>query len=137
MEIEGPEYETAALMGSNCMIADIKAVALANDICNELGMDTISAGGTVGFAMECYEKGLLGEDFPIKLNWGNAEAQRELLQMMAFRKGVAGKLFADGTKVASQKSEKEVKICYQYLWDGTFGHQSFRFFNYGCCYGSC
>lgn len=107
-EIEGPEYETAALMGSNCMIADIKAVALANDICNDLGMDTISAGGTVGFAMECYEKGLLGKDFPLKLNWGNAEAQRELLQLMAFRKG-AGQIFADGTKVASEKIGKDSK----------------------------
>jgi aldehyde:ferredoxin oxidoreductase len=104
-EIEGPEYETAALMGSNCMIANIKDVALANDICNELGMDTISAGGTVGFAMECYEKGLLCDDFPVKLNWGNASAQRELLQLMAFRKG-AGQIFADGTKEAAKKIGK-------------------------------
>jgi len=104
-EIEGPEYETAALMGSNCEISSIKDIALANDICNDLGMDTISAGGTVGFAMECYEKGLLGNDFSIKLNWGNAEAQRELLTLMAYRKG-AGEIFADGTKVASKKIGK-------------------------------
>jgi aldehyde:ferredoxin oxidoreductase len=107
-ELEGPEYETAALMGSNCMIANIKDVALANDICNDLGMDTISAGGTVGFAMECYENGLLGNNFPVKLNWGNAEAQRELLNLMALRKG-AGEIFADGTKAASKKIGKESK----------------------------
>lgn len=105
-EIEGPEYETAALMGSNCMIANIKDVALANDLCNDLGMDTISAGSTVGFAMECFERGLLGNDFPIKMKWGDASAQRELLISMAHRKG-AGEIFADGTKVASQKIGKE------------------------------
>lgn len=104
-EIEGPEYETAALMGSNCMISNIKDVALANDICNDLGMDTISAGGTVGFAMECYETGLFTDTKGLKLNWGNAEAQRELLHQMAFRKDL-GEIFADGTKVASQKIGK-------------------------------
>lgn len=104
-EIEGPEYETAALMGSNCMISNIKDVALANDICNDLGMDTISAGGTVGFAMECYEKGLFTDTKGLKLNWGNAEAQRELLKQMAFRKDL-GEIFADGTKVAAKKIGK-------------------------------
>ncbi len=105
-EIEGPEYETAALMGSNCEISNIKDIALANDICNDLGMDTISAGGTVGFAMECYEKGLLKNTGELKLNWGNAEAQRELLTQMAFRKGL-GEIFADGTRVATKKIGKE------------------------------
>jgi len=104
-EIEGPEYETAALMGSNCMISNIKDVALANDICNDLGMDTISAGGTVGFAMECYETGLFTDTKGLKLNWGNADAQRELLHQMAYRKDL-GEIFADGTKVAAQKIGK-------------------------------
>ena len=104
-EIEGPEYETAALMGSNCEISNIKDVALANDICNDLGLDTISAGGTVGFAMECYEKGFISDKDGLKINWGNAEAQRELLRQMAFRKGL-GQIFSDGTRDAAKKIGK-------------------------------
>ena len=104
-EIEGPEYETAALMGSNCEISSIKDIALSNDICNDLGLDTISAGNTVGFAMECYERGLLENTNGLKLNWGNAEAQHELLRLMVYRKGL-GELFADGTRDAAKKIGK-------------------------------
>jgi aldehyde:ferredoxin oxidoreductase len=102
-EIEGPEYETAAFLGSGCEINNIKDVAWGNEICNDLGLDTISAGGTVGFAMECFEKGLLPKES--KLNWGNAEAQRELLNQMAYRKGL-GEIFADGSKQAAIKLDK-------------------------------
>ncbi len=107
-EIEGPEYETTAFFGSNCEVNDIKDVALVNEMCNDLGLDTISAGGTVGFAMECYEKGLVENWDGIDLTWGNAKAQRKLIEMMAFRKGV-GKLFADGTKAAALKIGKGSK----------------------------
>jgi aldehyde:ferredoxin oxidoreductase len=102
-EIEGPEYETAAFLGSGCEINNIKDVAWGNEICNDLGLDTISAGGTVGFAMECFEKGLLPKES--NLNWGNAEAQRELLKQMAYRKGL-GEIFADGSKQAAIKLDK-------------------------------
>ncbi|MFA4852811.1 MAG: aldehyde ferredoxin oxidoreductase family protein [Bacteroidales bacterium] len=104
-EIEGPEYETAALMGSNCEISSIKDIAISNDICNDLGLDTISAGSTVGFAMECYERGLLDNTGGLKLDWGNAEAQHELLKLMVYRKGI-GKIFADGTREAAKKIGK-------------------------------
>ncbi|NIS52922.1 MAG: aldehyde ferredoxin oxidoreductase, partial [Phycisphaerae bacterium] len=53
----GPEYETLGLMGTNLLIDDPKVVAIGNDIANRLGLDTISAGAMVGFAMECFEKG--------------------------------------------------------------------------------
>jgi aldehyde:ferredoxin oxidoreductase len=99
--IEGPEYETAAFLGSGCEVGDVKAVALANEICDDLGMDTISAGVTCSFAMECYEKGLLDSWDGLRLDWGNAEAQRELLTKMAFREGV-GEVFADGTRTAAR-----------------------------------
>lgn len=104
-EIEGPEYETAALMGSNCEISSIKDIALSNDICNDLGLDTISAGSTVGFAMECYERGLLDNTGGLKLDWGNAEALHELLKLMVYRKGL-GKIFSDGTRDAAKKIGK-------------------------------
>jgi aldehyde:ferredoxin oxidoreductase len=114
-EIEGPEYETAAFLGSSCEIADIKAIAFGNEICNDLGLDTISAGGTVGFAMECYEKGLIENTLGLKLNWGNDVAQRELLHQMAYRTGL-GETFADGTREAALKIGKgsmdfAIQIC--------------------------
>jgi aldehyde:ferredoxin oxidoreductase len=101
-EIEGPEYETAAFLGSGCEILDCKDLTLANVICDDLGIDTISAGVTCSFAMECYEKDLLDDWNGIELTWGNAEAQRELLKRMAHRQDV-GQIFADGTRIASQK----------------------------------
>jgi len=101
-EIEGPEYETTAFLGSGSMVNNIKDVSWANEICNDLGMDTISAGVTCSFAMECYEKDLLDEWDGLKLDWGNAEAQRELLKKMAMREGI-GTIFADGTRDAAAK----------------------------------
>lgn len=100
-EIEGPEYESAAFLGSICEISDIKAVAWANELCNDLGLDTISTGSTIGFAMECYEKGFISEKDGLKLSWGNAEAERELINLMAHRKGL-GQIFADGTRDAAK-----------------------------------
>lgn len=104
-EIEGPEYETAAFLGSGCEISDAKDLTWANEICDDLGMDTISAGVTCSFAMECFDKGLLDDSDGLDLKWGNAGAQRELLKRMASREGI-GNLFADGTREASGKIRK-------------------------------
>lgn len=114
-EIEGPEYESAAFLGSICEIANIKDVAWSNEICNDLGLDTISAGSVVGFAMECYEKGFIAEQDGLKLDWGNAEAQRTLLKQMSYRTGL-GIIFADGTRDAAKKigkgsEEFAINIC--------------------------
>jgi len=100
-EVEGPEYETAAFLGSGCGIGDCRDLALANELCDDWGIDTISAGVTCSFAMECYEKGLLKDWEGLKLEWGNADAQRKLLRLMVQRKSV-GKIFADGTREAAQ-----------------------------------
>ena len=107
-KIEGPEYETTAFLGSGSMVNSIKDVAWANELCNDLGLDTISTGLTCSFAMECYEKGALDNWEGLQMTWGNAEAQRELIKMMAFRSGV-GSVFSDGTKVAAQKIGKGSK----------------------------
>lgn len=104
-ELEGPEYETAAFLGSGCEVGDARSVALANWICDDLGMDTISAGGTCGFAMECFEKGLLEDWDGLDLRWGDAAAQQELLRRMAARRGV-GEVFADGTRAAARRIGK-------------------------------
>ena len=100
-ELEGPEYETTAFLGSSCEISDIKAVTIANELCNDLGIDTISAGSTCAFAMECYEKGLLEDTGGIELSWGNVDAQMQLLQQMARKEGI-GKLFSDGSREAAR-----------------------------------
>ena len=101
-EIEGPEYESTAFLGSSCEIDSIKDVAWANERCNDLGLDTISAGSVVAFAMECFDKKLYSDPGGFHLEWGDAAAQREFLNMMAFRRG-AGDLFADGTRIAALK----------------------------------
>lgn len=104
-EVEGPEYETAAFLGSGCEISNCRDLAWANEICDNLGIDTISAGVTCSFAMECFEKGLIKDWGGLELTWGNAQAQRELLRLMAKRESV-GEIFADGTRSASQKIGK-------------------------------
>ena len=104
-ELEGPEYETTAFLGSGCEISDIKEVTISNEICNDLGFDTISAGVTCSFAMECFEKGLLEDWNGLNLKWGNAKEQQELLKLMAKREGVGG-VFVDGTRAAAQKIGK-------------------------------
>jgi len=101
-EVEGPEYETIALLGSNCEITPIESVAFLNRICDNLGLDTISAGGVVAFAMECFEKGLLGDTDGLELKFGNADAASELLKKIAYRHGI-GELFAQGVKKAAEK----------------------------------
>lgn len=88
-KLEGPEYETIGLLGSNLEIDYLPAVIKANYLCDDLGMDTISAGGVIGFAMECYEKGLITQEDTggLDLHFGNYMAAVELLELMALRKG--------------------------------------------------
>ncbi len=95
------EYESIALLGSNNGITGFMDVAEACMICNELGIDTMSAGVVIGFAMECKEKGLIdkGPDF------GDSEGQLQLLKNLAFRKDL-GEIFCDGVKRASEKIGK-------------------------------
>lgn len=101
-EVEGPEYETTAFLGSGSMVNSIKDVTWANEMCNDLGLDTISTGITCGFAMECYEKNLLEDWDGLEMDWGNAEAQRKFIEKIAMREGI-GEIFIDGTRDAAKK----------------------------------
>ncbi len=103
----GPEYETIASMGSNCLVNDKAAICRAHHLCNSLGMDTISAGMAVAFAMECFEKGVLNaKDMNgLELTFGNASAMLTMLERIARREGL-GDLLAHGVKVASEKIGK-------------------------------
>ncbi|MHC4742510.1 MAG: aldehyde ferredoxin oxidoreductase family protein [Planctomycetota bacterium] len=99
----GPEYETLGMMGTNCMIDDPKAVAKANDIANRLGIDTISTGAMVGFAMHCNEKGWLTAEQTegYDLSWGNGRTLVRLTEEIGMATGL-GRLFKDGTLQAAR-----------------------------------
>jgi aldehyde:ferredoxin oxidoreductase len=102
--VEGPEYETIGMLGSNVGLSDIQDVAQANLLCDELGLDTISTGGVIGWAMECYEKGLLtpADTGGLELKFGNTAAVFELIRQIAHREGL-GALLAQGVKRAAQQ----------------------------------
>ncbi|RPI34430.1 MAG: aldehyde ferredoxin oxidoreductase [Chloroflexota bacterium] len=102
--VEGPEYETIGMLGSNVGVADIEDVAQANLLCDELGIDTISAGGVIGWAMECFEKGILTKEDTggFELKFGNTQAVFTLIEKIARREGL-GALLAQGVKKAAAK----------------------------------
>ena len=96
--VEGPEYETTAVSGPQCDIASIEHNVKYNQLVDDLGMDSISAGVTVAWAMEMAEKGI--HDFGV--HFGNEEEMLQILKDMAYRRG-AGAELADGVKLASEK----------------------------------
>jgi aldehyde:ferredoxin oxidoreductase len=100
VEIGGPEYETTNALGPMCWIDDPEVIIYANHLCNMLGLDTISAGVVIAFAMELHEKGLL-DDPELSLEWGDAETLLGLLERMAHRQGT-GDLLAEGVRRAAQ-----------------------------------
>jgi aldehyde:ferredoxin oxidoreductase len=105
--VEGPEYETIGLLGSNVGIDDIEAVAQANLLCDDLGIDTISSGNIIAWAMECFEKGIFTKKDTdgLELKFGNVEATFEMIRKIAHREGL-GNLLAEGVMSASKKVGK-------------------------------
>ncbi len=98
----GAEYETTAAFGAMCLISDVEAIAYLNDLCNKMGVDTISTGCTISFALDCYEHGVLTEeDIGFPLEWGNAEAIVKLTRLICEREGI-GKTLSLGSKKASK-----------------------------------
>ncbi|MHA1482795.1 MAG: aldehyde ferredoxin oxidoreductase family protein [Candidatus Heimdallarchaeaceae archaeon] len=102
LDVDGPEYETTALLGSNCGIQDLAAVAKSSQLCDDLGIDTITSGATISFAMECVEKKILKQDSVENLVFGNDEAVLQLLQLIAHKEGI-GELFSKGSKAAAKR----------------------------------
>lgn len=100
----GPEYETIATFGPYCGVYDLPAIARANQLCNMYGLDTISCGATIAFAMECYERGLIDREFTdgLELRFGNADAMLELTERIALRKGAFASLLAEGSRRAAE-----------------------------------
>jgi aldehyde:ferredoxin oxidoreductase len=103
----GPEYETLATLGSYCGIDDLDAVAYANQLCNMYGLDTISCGATIAFAMDCFEKGLITAENTggVELRFGHAEAMVQMVEQIARRQGF-GDVLAEGTARAAQRIGK-------------------------------
>jgi aldehyde:ferredoxin oxidoreductase len=101
-----PEYETLAMYGTNILVSDLKSIIKNNDVCNRLGLDTISAGACVAFVMECFEKGILTKkDVGFDCNFGDAVAAVKLTEMIGKREGF-GNILAEGVKKASEKIGK-------------------------------
>ncbi len=104
LEGGGPEYEAVAAFGSKCFVTDLNAVAAANHLANNFGLDVISTGQVIATAMEWYEMGLLTKEQTggLDLTWGNGDAVVELVKLIAHREGI-GDLLANGVKRAAEK----------------------------------
>ena len=104
MEGPGPEYEGVATLGSLLMIGDMAAVIKMNEACNDFGVDVISCGATIAFAMDCFENGLITskDTDGIELKWGDDAAVLKMIEKIARREGF-GDVLAEGSKRAAQK----------------------------------
>lgn len=100
----GPEYESISTLGSYCGINNLAAIAKANELCNKHGIDTISCGATIAWAMDCYEQGVISKKDTggLELNFGNAAAMVMLVEQVATKKGF-GALLAEGSARAAEK----------------------------------
>jgi len=105
--VEGPEYETIGMLGSNLGISNIEDVAEANRLCDDLGIDTISTGSVIGWAIECYEKGILTKEQTdgMELKFGDPEMVLTMIKKIAKREGL-GDLLSQGVKKAAKKIGK-------------------------------
>ncbi len=100
----GPEYETLVSLGSMCLVDDLEAIALANELCNRYGLDTISTGGAIAFALEAFERGLLtiADTGGLVLTWGNPRVVLTLVRQIGLREGI-GKLLGEGVREAARQ----------------------------------
>jgi len=109
----GPEYETVAAFGSMCLNSNIESIAYINDYCNKMGVDTISTGSLVAFAIDCYERGILSEeDIGFSLSWGDHESIVKLTKLICERKGI-GEILSLGTRKAAEiigKNAEELTV---------------------------
>jgi len=100
----GPEYESIGLLGSNLGVDNVHAVAACNELCNRLGLDTISTGATISWAVECFERGLLTKEDTggIDFQWNDPENNYCMIERIAARKGF-GDVLAEGSRAAARK----------------------------------
>jgi aldehyde:ferredoxin oxidoreductase len=104
---EGPEYETIGAFGGMCALDNLEAVTFAHNLCDDYGLDVVSTGSTIAFAIECYEKGILAkaDTDGLELRFGDPDVVIKLIHKIAKREGV-GDLLAEGTKRVGAKLDK-------------------------------
>jgi aldehyde:ferredoxin oxidoreductase len=126
--VEGPEYETTAMIGGDCALGNIKDVAYANYLCDEYGIDTISGGSIMAFAIECFEKGIITtkDTGGLELRFGDPQAVFALIKMISERKHI-GDLLAEGTRAAAEHLGKDsIKFAMQVKGLEQSGYESRR-----------
>jgi len=131
-----PEYETLAAFGTMCLNDNLESIIKLNDICNRYGVDTISTGATIAFAIECYENGLITnkDTEGIELRWGNHEAIVAMTEKLVVREGF-GDVLADGVKVAAEKIGKGAEGFAIHIHGQEVPmHDPKRFMHYGATY---
>ena len=103
MKGAGPEYETLGTLGGLCLVDDLEAIAYGGELCNRYGLDTISAGSAIAFAMELYEKGIIGtgDTDGLQLKWGSAGAMVEMIHQIGRGEGL-GRLLGSGVREAAR-----------------------------------
>lgn len=104
VEGAGPEYETMGTLGGMCMVDDLEAIAYGSELCNRYGIDTMTTGAVIAFAMELYEKGILTKENTdgLELAFGNTDAMIEMVKAIGERKGI-GELLGEGVRGAAEK----------------------------------
>jgi len=138
LECEGPEYETIGTLGGECMVDDLAAICKANELCNRCGLDTISTGAIIAFAMEAYEKGILtSEDTDgVELLWGDGKALVDMVHKMGKREGI-GKLMGEGVRgMAEALGGNAVEFAIHVKGLEPSAHDPRRFFSQALSYGT-
>ena len=138
MDCEGPEYETIGTLGGLCLVDGLVAIAKANQLCNRYGMDTMSVGGIIAFAMEAYEKGIISKEDTdgIELVWGNAEALVEMVHKMGRGEGI-GRLMTEGSKrMAEALGKNAVEFAIHVKGLEPSAHDPRRFFSQALSYAT-
>ena len=138
MDCEGPEYETIGTLGGLCLVDDLVAIAKANQLCNRYGLDTISAGGIIAFAMEAYERGIITQKDTdgIELVWGNGKAVVEMVHKMGRGEGI-GKLMTEGSKrMAEALGKNAIEFAIHVKSLEPSAHDPRRFFSQALSYAT-
>ena len=138
MDCEGPEYETIGTLGGLCLVDDLVAIAKANQLCNQYGLDTMSAGGIIAFAMEAYEKGIItrSDTDGVELIWGSGEAVVEMVHKMGRGEGI-GRLMTEGSKrMAEALGKNAIEFAIHVKGLEPSAHDPRRFFSQALSYGT-
>ncbi len=114
--VHKPEYESLGMFGTDLLNDNLESIVMANDICNRYGLDTISTGACIAFAMECFEKGIITrkDTGGLEITWGNHQAIVKLTEMIGKREGF-GDILADGIKIAAERIGKGADQCAMHI----------------------